>query len=385
MERDGTQLAGQRVAFTGRLASMPRHQAAQLVAQRGGQFTPNVNRQTTLLVVGREGSPLRRDGRLTRKLQVARELQRTGKSLEVVPEERFLARLGLHPEERQICGQYGMAELTRLLGLRRGQIESWQHTGLIAPSRFQEGQPCFDFRQVAAAQTLRELLKSGVEIRRIVRSLRQLQGWFQNDEPVEALLSRLLHDGKRIFLRTEAGRLTETNGQFLLEFPEEDTPASIPWSRGVDEAELFEKAVRLEQAGEFEEAAKNYRQLLLEVGPDADVSFNLANVLHSLGEVQAAIERLHETVMLDPHYTVAWNNLGNLLAEQKQLNEACTAYQTAVALEPDYEDAHYGLADVLEQLGRLDEARSHWHAYLQYEQTGPWADYARTRLATHTA
>jgi hypothetical protein len=55
-----------------------------------------------------------------------------------------------------------------------------------------------------------------------------------------------------------------------------------------------------------------------------------------------------------------------------------------VSIDPQYADAHYGLADTLEQVGRLDEARAHWGMYLDYEQVGPWADYARQRLAART-
>jgi thioredoxin-like negative regulator of GroEL len=133
------------------------------------------------------------------------------------------------------------------------------------------------------------------------------------------------------------------------------------------------------------ETAKVYRTLLLKEGPDAEVCFNLANVLHGLGETQAAIERLHEAVTIDPQFSDAWNNLGNLLADKNCLDEALDAFLQAVMVEPDYADAHFGLAHVLEQVGRRDEARVHWHAYLQNKQSGEYAEYARSRLATQTA
>src|SRR5438876_1491727 len=92
-------LRGHKVAVTGRLASMTRRQAAELVKAYGGQWQPSVTRQTSMLVVGQDGWPLDRDGRLTRKLQKARYLQRT-RSLTIVSEADLLARLGLECPSR---------------------------------------------------------------------------------------------------------------------------------------------------------------------------------------------------------------------------------------------------------------------------------------------
>ena len=48
-------LQGERIAFTGTLASMTHRQAMELVEQHGGQSSQHVSHQTTLLVVGEEG------------------------------------------------------------------------------------------------------------------------------------------------------------------------------------------------------------------------------------------------------------------------------------------------------------------------------------------
>src|SRR5258707_322709 len=69
-------LAGQKVAFTGKLASLTLAEAKELLRACGAEWVPTVTAQTALLVVGQDGLPLRRDGRLTRNLQMARRLQR---------------------------------------------------------------------------------------------------------------------------------------------------------------------------------------------------------------------------------------------------------------------------------------------------------------------
>lgn len=374
------ELAGQRVAFTGRLASMSRRAAAEMVGQLGGIFSATVNRQTTLVVVGREGWPLRPDGQLTHKLHRARQLQRHSQALEVLPEEQFLARVGIHSAEDRFCRTYTVAELTNLLDLPRSKIEAWQRHGFIRPGAIEDGLARFDFRQVAAVRSLVRLLAAGVRPKRLMRNLRQLEGWISGESGQDELLSRLLCDAGRLVLRTDGGQLVEATGQMLLEFETEETAATVSWDRALEGDRLFEEAARLEQAGELESAARRYRELLLAEGPDPDVCFNLANVLYGLGQIQAAIERLYEAVSLDRDHVEAWHNLGNLLAEQKRPDEALAALRRAVAIEPGYADAHYALADVLEQLGRFEAARPHWRAYLAEEQLGPWADYARSRL-----
>ena len=88
-------LAGLRVAFTGKLASMGRRRAYELVRGQGGTPTSSVRSHTHLLIVGEEGCPLMADGRLARKLQLALRLKGEGTQLEILTETEWLTRLGL--------------------------------------------------------------------------------------------------------------------------------------------------------------------------------------------------------------------------------------------------------------------------------------------------
>ena len=88
-------LAGKEVAFTGRLASMSRIQARELIRAQGGNPVPAVSSTTSILVVGQDGWPLRKNGKLTRNLERARLLAKAGQPLAIVSEEDFLASLGL--------------------------------------------------------------------------------------------------------------------------------------------------------------------------------------------------------------------------------------------------------------------------------------------------
>src|SRR3984957_21035175 len=86
-------LIGEKVSFTGTLASMTHQQAQELVEQHGGTATHSVSRQTTMLVVGEEGWPLEADGHPSIKLQQVTQWQQEGASVRVISESDWL-RLG---------------------------------------------------------------------------------------------------------------------------------------------------------------------------------------------------------------------------------------------------------------------------------------------------
>src|SRR5262249_29798611 len=115
------QLRGKRVAFTGRLACMTRAEAARLVRAHGGAFSRMVTERTSVLVVGQEGWPLQKDGRLTAKLLKAQNLRRVGHSIQILQEQDFLSRLGLDSTDG-IRRLYTNSQLTKLLGLSRERL-----------------------------------------------------------------------------------------------------------------------------------------------------------------------------------------------------------------------------------------------------------------------
>src|SRR5262245_43519197 len=167
-------LQGKRVAFTGRLASMTRAEAAELVAAHGGELSPSVTRRTTLLVVGREGWPLERDGHLTRKLETARALEREGCGIAILPEEEFLEQIGLGDRRDGIQRLYTTAQLARMLEVSGASLRAWVRSGLIRPERVEHRLCYFNFRQVASAKMLRDLMRGGATTPDIRRSLEQL-------------------------------------------------------------------------------------------------------------------------------------------------------------------------------------------------------------------
>ena len=207
------------------------------------------------------------------------------------------------------------------------RLRNWVKAGLIQPAQTEHGVPCFDFRQVAAAKSLCDLLSSGVTLGRVRRSLEHLRTWMPDvDQPLQqlAILERL----GPLLVRLEQGDLAETaGGQYHFDFTGEPDPSLspmkiIPGPRTA--SEWFEQGLEQERHGYLTEAAGSYRQALLTGGPDAEVCFDLANVLRGLGERQQAMERYLQAVEIDSKFSDAWNNLGLCLAELEKPQEACT-------------------------------------------------------------
>jgi tetratricopeptide (TPR) repeat protein len=369
-------LAGQRVAFTGELASMTRQEASRLVRTHGGRALGRISRAVTILVVGQEGWPLRGDGRLSIKLKRARALQQRGHGIHILAEGEFLARLGRGDQLDSVRRLCTTAEVSRLLEIPGSLIRRWLRAGLIEPAEARDGVSYFDFFQVAALRTLWSLTRKGVSTARLRRSLASLRAWL--NEPLTHLVT--LDQANEVLVRLDKGELADARGQLHLDFAPPDTERDAVVELNPQSAwDWFQQGCEEEEAGRLREAAEAYRQALLVGGPDADASFNLANVLFELGDAARAAERLWQVVELEPTYAEAWNNLGVVLASLGARQDGLAAFERAIRLQPAYADAHYNLADELDRAGRRREALPHWKLFLQSETHGPRADFARSR------
>src|SRR5438552_245242 len=211
-------LVGHKVAFTGRLASTTRAQAAVLVRAYGGEWLSLVTRRTSMLVVGQDGWPLGKDGRLTRKLQKARWLQRS-QPLTIVTEAEFLTRLGLDSPAGSLS-RLSTAQLSRVLHVSGDRIRAWVQLDLLRPTESVHGVHYFDFQQARWAKTLSDFVLTGVTPDRIRRSLEQLKAWLPDLDRPLAQLAVLERDG-RLLVRLREGQLAEPTGQGLFDFSEQ--------------------------------------------------------------------------------------------------------------------------------------------------------------------
>jgi tetratricopeptide (TPR) repeat protein len=390
--RSSAVFAGERVTFTGTLASMTHKQAAELVEEHGGEATQHVSQQTTLLVIGEEGWPLEEDGQPSVKLVQAQSWQQRGSPIRLLSESEWLAALGLEPTVRPDSLQTP-AMLSQLLGVSVHDIRRWERMGLIQAVRRVCRLPYFDIAEVANARRVERLLADGVPLDRVAESLHRLQTLLPAVARPLAQL-QILARGKRLLYRDPAGWLDSATGQRVFEFDdepaasEEPVVATVPFvaapapdRHSWTARQWFDEGNRLADENQLTAAVEAYRLALIESPTEAEYHFHLADALYRLGRTHAAIERYYAAVEHDHDFIEAWTQLGCVLAEIGELDAAREAFTVALDRHPDFAEAHFHLAQVLERSGQPDAACEHWRAYLTFDQQGPWADVARERLS----
>lgn len=383
-------LEGERVAFTGTLASMTHKEAQARVAACGGTATDHVSRQTTMLVVGEEGWPLEADGQPSVKLTQVEQWRQAGLEIRIVKESEWLAFVGLDAEHRDMRRLYTPAMLSQMLSISVHEVRRWERRGLIRPVSRVHRLPYFDLQEAAGARRLSELIAAGVAIEEIQQSLARLRTvWSDVDRPLAQL--EILAQDRRLVYRDTHGRLKTAAGQMLFDFEEpvrDRAPAEelstirfpVTDEESLTAADWSARARELSDQGNLAGAAEACRMALMLDHDLPEVHFQLAETLYRQDNLRGASERYHVAVELDPQYVEAWTQLGCLHAQLGELESAVDAFRVALDVHADYPDAHLHLAESLHQLGRTTEALGHWRKYLEFDSRGPWAESARRRL-----
>ena len=391
-------LQGDRVSFTGTLASMTHRQAHELVAQHGGEATAHVSKQTTMLVVGEEGWPLEADGRPSQKLQQVTEWRQQGLEIRLLQESQWLHLLELDERRQEVHRVYTPAMLSQLLEVPVGTIRGWERVGLIRAVRKVYRLPYFDFQEVTSARRITELLAAGVPRKELEASLSKLQAVLPGAVRPLAQLDILARDA-HLFYRDRTGLIEPVSGQRVFDFDlsEERDPIAgtvedcetiaavesigkndvrVHWSS----QDWFQEGCRLLEENEPSAACEALRLCLMETPGDPEVNFYLAEALYRIGNLEGALERYYSAVESDHNYLEGWTQLGCIHVERAELDSALKAFEIALDVHPDYPDAHWHIANVLHQLGQGEQAAGHWQTYLKFDSRGPWAEQARQRL-----
>ncbi|MHC5002727.1 MAG: tetratricopeptide repeat protein [Planctomycetota bacterium] len=373
-----------RVAFTGKLASMSRREAASIVSELGGRVTSTVSRLTSLLVVGMDGWPLLPDGAVSRKLRRAEQLRGAGGSLAILSEREFLELVGRSERDAQLRKGYPADRIVELAGIDTETLRRWELLGLV---RSADG--LYDFQDIVSLRCIARLVRNGVSPSVIGRNVRALADVLPGTERPLAQLSIVVAD--RGTLLAELGEcLVDPGGQLHLNFDAPATREEAPVAPSPFDAEgpaapdaesWLDRGHAWEEQEEHERAAEAYRKALSIQPHFPEAQFNLGNTLRALGRLEAAEERYRTALEQDPELAEAWYNLADVQEEVGRVAEAAASLAEAVRISPTYADAHFNLAACCEQIGRFDDAARHWRAYLGLDPSSEWAAYARQRLA----
>ena len=399
-------LAGRRVAIVGKLASMSRRDAEQIIRAQGGRVVDIAGSQADVMVLRDDAAAdfqtLAADAQLVD--EPARAALAEGQC-ELIHESELWARLGLVESGRGVERLYTPAMLAELLSVPISAIRQWHRRGTLRATREVGHLPYFDFDEVRVARKLVQLLSAGCSLATVNRKLAELARLAPESERPLADPAVVV-EGRRLMIR-RGESLAEPSGQLLIDFAvsksdalgetADEAPVAIPFviadtlrkgssrtPRGPhpDAAEdLRSLAAELEASNREQQARDVYRAILVSGDFTAEDHFALAELLYRDGDLSAARERYYMAIELDEDFVEARSNLGCVLAEQDDLGLAEAAFRGALEYHPDYADAHYHLARLLDRAGRTAEASRHWQLFMNLAPASPWADEARDRIA----
>ncbi len=425
-------LRGARVAFTGKLATLPRRRAIELVRAAGGEFASEVSRRTSLLVVGMDGWPLLPDGSVSKRLQRAEALRTQGRPIEILSEPAFLERLGRRSPEPAARKAYTAEVIRNLLKVRPETLRRWEQLGLV---RSVEGR--FDYQDLVSLRAIAELVQQGVRPETIGRSLRGLSSVMADlSRPLAQL--RLVAADPHTLLAEFGGVRISPDGQMLLGFDREaaDTDPTLggdvaqPPSAGTPSAS---PVARPPSAGTFSgnpiaptssrsyPASAHDRHRPVPDGANDDTILNRHKPRRSEDRWDAeariltlprdddddapgvdelleqgllleaeqcwsdAAEAYYAAIALAGRLPEAHFNLGNVLCSLRRFEAAAEHYRLAAAQDPAMAPAWYNLADLLDEEGRLEDAVHALRTALDADPDFADAHYNLARLYEVTA
>ena len=274
---------------------------------------------------------------------------------------------------------YNRQDVLRILRIHPRQLREWERNGLIAPSE------AYSFQDLAQLSKLRDLRATRLSAAKIIASVTAMRSVSGMTNPL--LEAGTARRGSRLLFRHSGSTMEPIARQFVFDFDADGNhhtatfgaPILNQVQREAHANSLFLEAVRCEEAHKIAEATALYGEILLLDPMHAPACINLGTIHYNQRHFQEAERLYRQATAVDPEYALAFFDLGNVLDELQHLPEAIEAYRSAIRLVPTYADAHYNLALAYERTGQRRKALRHWTAYLKLDNTGPWANHARTQ------
>jgi len=272
-----------------------------------------------------------------------------------------------------------------MMGVTRRELDYWTRLRLVLP-RARWGERFFNFSDLVALETIKRLAARKVPARRIRRAVSILQTELGSTQtPLSKL--RISTNGRQVVVYpplTKARPFEPLTGQFVLNFETSELAQKIHAMASRSAEEWFEFGMLCDSNTEsLDQAAQAYRKAV-EAAPEwVEARINLGTAMYQLGRMEEAREHFSIAVELEPQNALAEFNLGCVLEQLGKTGEAILHLFRAVELAPSLADAHLNLALAYEKTGKLHDALRHLTLYVRYEPNGPWAEFARARIAKY--
>ena len=280
--------------------------------------------------------------------------------------------------------RYTRNEVERMMGVTRRELDYWTRLRLVLP-RSRWGERFFNFSDLVALETIKRLAARKVPARRIRRAMTILQTELGSASTPLSML-RFSTNGKQVVVYPPmAARPFEPlTGQFVLNFETSELAKKIHAMASRSAEEWFELGMLCDSdTKSLDQAVQAYRKAV-DAAPDwVEARINLGTAMYQLGRMEEAREHFSIAVEFEPENALAEFNLGCVLEQLGKTPEAILHLSRAVELAPSLADAHLNLALAYEKNGEGHNALRHLSLYVRYEPNGPWAEFARSRIAKY--
>ena len=281
--------------------------------------------------------------------------------------------------------RYTRNEVERMMGVTRRELDYWTRLRLVLP-RSRWGERFFNFSDLVALETIKRLAARKVPARRIRRAVTILQTELGSAQTPLSML-RISTNGRQVVVYppVETARPFEPlTGQFVLNFETSELAKKVHALASRSAEEWFEVGMTCDtNIDSIDQAAEAYRKAV-DAAPDwVEARINLGTALYQLGRMEEAREHFSTAVEFEPENALAEFNLGCVLEQLGNTAEAIMHLCRAIDLAPALADAHLNLALAYEKIGQGKNVLRHLNLYVQYEPNGPWAEFARARIARY--
>jgi hypothetical protein len=348
-------LAGQTVAFSGKLLSLGKREARTVAERLGATVVDEVTSQTTILVAADDSG---------QKLKRAQQINAESPGRIRIMSEDDFCDVAEVPSPSALRKQYHAQRdlLERYPHVREDRLRYMQKWGLIRPVARTHGETYYAFPDLGVIKQADAELAGGAAFRAVLKSLRDARsGQLTFDFRLEAQPAKVV-------------RLKRKELPPLAAFMD---PVFLPEASSAEQYFVAASILDDGDPANFDEASHAYRHAL-EIDPYlVPALINLANIHYARDEIIEAQVLYARAIALEPDVFEAHFNLGNIYHDLGRYIEAQSCYREALALNPTYADAHFYLAVTLEKNGQSQQARPHWKAYQSLAPGGEWVDLAR--------
>jgi tetratricopeptide (TPR) repeat protein len=281
--------------------------------------------------------------------------------------------------------RYTRSEVERMIGISRHDLDYWTRLRLVLP-RARWGERFFSFSDLVSLETIKRLAARRVPARRIRRAITALEAELGGSYTSLSKL-RISTNGKQVVVHSPVGSARPyepLTGQFVLNFEISELAQKVHTLAPRSPEEWFELGMACDTKAEsLEQAAEAYRKAV-DASPEwVEAHINLGTALYQLNRMEEALSEFTAAVDYDPKNPLAEFNLGCVLEQLGEVDEAIKHLHRAIHLSPTLADAHLNLALAYEKRGHVQNSLRHLSLYLRYEPNGPWAEFARARVARH--